>query len=253
LSVFQPEILLYPVLGLPEAVPGLDLGAEILKSLQACELALRDSDIVVVAHKVISKAEGKLVRLADVTPSERAARWAAEHQKDPRVVELALREARAVVRMDAGVLITETAHGLVCANSGVDTSNAPAGFAVVLPDDPDASAERLRSALIAATGAAPAVIISDTFGRPWREGLVNVAIGLAGLNPLTDYRGMTDCFGKTLRASVLASADEIASAAELIMGKARRIPAVVVRGFRWTPSKATARELQRDVSHDLFR
>ena len=248
----QLELSLHAIQGIPEIEPGADLGAEIRRALQASAFVLRDFDVVVVAHKLVSKAEGRMVRLADVVPGAQATEWASEYAKDPRVIEVALREARRVVRMEQGVLITETAHGLICANSGVDTSNVRPGHAVMLPEDPDRSAERLRGAL-AASGAQIAVVVCDTFGRPWREGLVNVAIGVAGLPPLTDYRGTTDSFGRTLHASVIATADEIASAAELVMGKTRRVPVVVVRGLKWTAASASAKELQRDPAHDLFR
>jgi len=248
-----PEISLHPIDGVPEIQPGADLGRVILSALEACGFELRDADVVVVAHKVVSKAEGRMVRLADVTPGPQATEWASKYGKDARVIEIALREAKRVVRMEDGVLITETRQGLICANSGVDTSNVSPGFAVMLPEDPDESAERLRATLAASTGAQIAVIVCDTFGRPWREGLVNVAIGVAGLGPITDYRGSSDCFGKTLRATVIATADEIASAAELVMGKTRRVPLVVVRGLQWPPAQGSAKELQRDATRDLFR
>ncbi|RPI24892.1 MAG: coenzyme F420-0:L-glutamate ligase, partial [Acidobacteria bacterium] len=215
---------------------------------------LQDFDILVVAHKVVSKAEGRIVPLSQVRPSEQATDWAAGCGKDPRLIDLALREAVRVVRMENGILITETRHGFVCANSGVDTSNVPAGYAVLLPEDPDRSAEELRKTLSNALQVQLAVVVSDTFGRPWREGLVNVAIGVAGFGPVTDYRGEPDSFGKTMRASVIASADELAGAAEIVMGKTRRVPAAIVRGFSWGANRqGSGRQLLRPASADLFR
>lgn len=249
----QPELSLYPILGIPEIPAGTDLCAILVGALRQVGLDLQDFDVVAVAHKVVSKAEGRIVRLDEVQPSRQAMDWAECYQKDSRVVELALQEARRIVRMENGVLITETKHGFVCANSGVDTSNVPNGFAVLLPSDPDASAGALWRALQEAFEKRVAVIVSDTFGRPWREGLVNVAIGVAGFDPLVDYRGSTDTFGKILRASVIASADELAGAAEMVMGKTRRVPAVLIRGFRWTESEGNARQLLRGTNTDLFR
>ncbi|RPJ85825.1 MAG: coenzyme F420-0:L-glutamate ligase [Acidobacteria bacterium] len=248
-----PEIALYPIPGLPEISPGLRLPLILSQALRDSGLALRDFDVLVIAHKIVSKAEGRIVPLSQVQPSSLAMDWADQSQKDPRVIELALQEARRVVRMENGVLITETRHGFICANSGVDTSNVPAGYAVLLPEDPDASAEELRRNLAEMFEARIAVIVSDTFGRPWREGLVNVAIGLAGFNPVIDYRGTPDTFGKVLRASIVASADELAGAAEIVMGKTRRVPAVLVRGFSWTGAEGTGKQLLRAPSGDLFR
>jgi coenzyme F420-0:L-glutamate ligase / coenzyme F420-1:gamma-L-glutamate ligase len=247
------EIKIFPVIGIPEVQPGDDLARLIQAALDASSARPRDSDVLVIAHKVVSKAEGKLVALKDINPSEQAREWAARHGRDARVVEMALSEAASVLRMTNGVLITETRHGFICANSGVDTSNAPPGYVILLPDDPDLSARKLRERLASAFGVNLAVIISDTFGRPWREGLVNVAIGVAGFEPLVDYRGTCDAFGRTLRASVIAAADELASAAELVMKKARRVPGAVIRGFRWQPSSGTARDLLRPEADDLFR
>jgi coenzyme F420-0:L-glutamate ligase/coenzyme F420-1:gamma-L-glutamate ligase len=249
----QPEIALYPILGLPEIVPGSNLSSALADALGSSGLRLQDFDILVVAHKIVSKAEGRILPLGQVRPSKRANDWAGEYQKDPRVIELALQEARRIVRMENGVLITETSHGFICANSGVDTSNVPPGCAVLLPEDPDASAEELTRNLGRMFDARVAVIVSDTFGRPWREGLVNVAIGLAGFDPIIDYRGTRDTFGKMMRASIVASADELAGAAEIVMGKTRRVPAVLIRGFRWTASEGTAKQLLRSPSADLFR
>jgi coenzyme F420-0:L-glutamate ligase/coenzyme F420-1:gamma-L-glutamate ligase len=169
------------------------------------------------------------------------------------MVEAVLRETKRVVRMDRGLLISETHHGFVCANAGVDASNAPMGTVVLLPEDPDRSARELRSDLEEALKVNLAVIISDTFGRPWRQGLTNVALGVAGLSPLTDYRGRVDFYGRTLRATVLAVADELAAAAELVMGKTLGIPVVVIEGFQYQPGAGSGRELIRSHEDDLFR
>lgn len=249
----QPEIALYPILNLPEIVPGSDLSAVLAESLELGDLRVRDFDMVVIAHKIISKAEGRIVPLSQIQPSKLAIGWAAQYEKDPRVIELVLQEARRIVRMENGVIITETKHGFICANSGVDTSNVPPGCAVLLPEDPDASAEKLAKGLGTVSGSRLGIVVSDTFGRPWREGLVNVAIGVAGFNPVIDYRGSRDTFGKMMRASIVASADELAGAAEIVMGKTRRVPAVLIRGFTWTASEGSGKQLLRAASADLFR
>jgi coenzyme F420-0:L-glutamate ligase/coenzyme F420-1:gamma-L-glutamate ligase len=247
------ELRIVGVPGIPEIVPGDDLPALLVHAIRRADIAVGAGDVVVVTQKVVSKAEGRLVRLADIEPSPSTARWAEEAGRDARLVELALREAVRVVRMERGVLVTETAHGLVCANSGVDASNVPAGFATVLPADPDASAQRLCTALSAAFGVAVAVLVSDTFGRPWREGQTDVAIGVAGLRPLLDYRGTVDPFGHHLQSTVIAVADELAGAAELVMGKTAGVPAAIIKGTRMETGDGSARELQRPREHDLFR
>jgi len=215
-------IELEPLRGLPEIRPGDDLAA----LLSACGTELRPADVLVVAHKVVSKAEGRTVRLADVTPGERARALAAEHGKDARAVEVILGEATELVRADAGRLICRTRHGFVCANAGVDASNAgAAGTVVLLPEDPDESARRLRHEL------GCAVVISDSFGRAWRIGQAEVAIGCAGLGPLDDWRGRPDTAGRLLHATVIAIADEAASAADLVRDKDSGEPAVRLRGL----------------------
>lgn len=238
--------------GLPEIERGADISSLISAALERSGLTLTLTDLLVVTQKIVSKAEGCEVALDTLEPSPTARAWSATYGRDPHLLELVLREAVRIVKMDQGVLITETRHGLVCANSGVDVSNARPGVALTLPRDPDASAARLRAALEAVTGVAPGIIIADTFGRPWREGLVNVAIGLAGVRPLDDYRGQRDVFGRTLQASVLASADEIAAAAELVMRKTRNIPVALVRGLDQAGS-GTSAALRRDPASDLFR
>jgi coenzyme F420-0:L-glutamate ligase/coenzyme F420-1:gamma-L-glutamate ligase len=214
--------------------------------------SLRDGDILVVAHKIVSKAEGRIVSLNKVKPSRRAVSIARKHGKDPRIVELILRESRRIVKMKRGIIITETNHGLVCANAGVDRSNVNGNNALLLPINPDRSAEAIRSRIRRQTGKNIAVIISDTFGRPFREGQVNVAIGIAGLKPMMDYRGTRDMFGRKLQVTVIATADEIASAAELVMGKRDHMPIAIVRGLAYGKN-GSADELIRKPKDDLFR
>ena len=236
--------------GLPEIRPGDDLAALIRSAAGGIEPAT----ILVVAQKVVSKAEGAIVDLRTIVPSELAAAWGAQHGKDPRLIELVLRQSRRIVKMDRGVLVTETHHGLICANSGVDESNVAGGQAVtLLPVDPDRSAAALRATLRERAGVDTAVIISDTFGRPWREGQVNVAIGVAGLAPLADYAEQQDGYGYTMHASLIAVADELASAAELVMGKIDAVPVAIVRGYAYQPANGSARELLRAPEKDLFR
>jgi coenzyme F420-0:L-glutamate ligase/coenzyme F420-1:gamma-L-glutamate ligase len=235
--------------GLPEIEPGADLGGLIAGAVE-----LRDGDVVVVTSKVVSKAEGRVVELDDVEPSPFALDWSARWDKDPRVVEVVLRESVRVVRQIGPVLITETRHGFVCANSGVDQSSSGAhGRVVVLPDDPDRSARGLR-ARFAELGADVAVIVSDTFGRAWREGQTDIAIGVAGLRPMVSYIGQQDPHGHEFRVQELCVVDELAGAAELVKGNTSRVPVAVVRGFAWEPDDtASIRPVIRDTSRDLFR
>jgi coenzyme F420-0:L-glutamate ligase / coenzyme F420-1:gamma-L-glutamate ligase len=243
------EIL--PVEGIPEVQPGDDLSE--LISRTAGE-DLRAGDILIVTHKIVSKAEGRLVDLRAIEPSALAKGFAARYERDPRQIEVVLRESRRIVRMDRGLIIAETRHGFVCANAGVDISNVPGDDRVcLLPVDPDASAARLRKALVARTGFSLAVIVSDSFGRPWREGITNVAIGISGMDPLADYRGQRDPHGRPLEASVLAVADELAAAAELVMGKTAGIPVAIVRGYPYERGSGTGRDLLMPTERDLFR
>jgi coenzyme F420-0:L-glutamate ligase / coenzyme F420-1:gamma-L-glutamate ligase len=236
-----------PVEGLPEIVEGDDLAA-----LVAGAVELRDGDVVCIAHKVVSKAEGRVVRLDEVEPSDEARRLAGA-EGDPRRLEIVLRESVRVLRSRPPLVIAETRHGFVCASAGVDASNAPAADTVVLlPEDPDASAARLRAALEELADCSLGVIITDTFGRSWRRGISNVAIGAAGTEVLRDLRGVYDPAGYELHSTVIAIADEIAAAAELVMGKTARIPAAVVRGLQVAGS-ATASELVMPSDQDLFR
>ncbi len=247
-----PRVEIVGVPGLPEIDRGHDLAGAIVAAMQGAGLTLAPGDTLVVTQKIVSKAEGCEVDLATIEPTPLARAWAGAWQKDPRVVELVLRESVRVLRMDRGVLITETRHGFVCANAGVDQSNSRPGYALTLPADPDRSARSLRARLAEALGVGPGVVVSDTFGRPWREGQVNVAIGCAGVRAFDDYRGVTDEFGRTLQASLLAVADEVASAAELVMGKTRGVPVALVRGVDLA-GDARGRDLLRPPAHDLFR
>ncbi|HXF51689.1 MAG TPA: coenzyme F420-0:L-glutamate ligase [Dehalococcoidia bacterium] len=247
------ELRVFAVGGLPEVREGDDLGALIVDAMRAQGTPPATGDVVVVTQKVVSKAEGRVVDLATVEPSAFARQIADAWEKDARQVEVVLRESRRIVRMDRGVLICETRHGLVCANAGVDASNAAAGRVVLLPEDPDASARRIRDRVRDLTGCDVAVIVSDTFGRPWRNGLVNVAIGIAGMAALEDYSGQTDPAGYELRVTQMCWPDELAAAAELVMGKLDRVPVAVVRGLAWRPAEGSARELVREPEKDLFR
>lgn len=248
-----PRYEVFGIEGIGEVRPGDDVAALVLQAAERQGTPLATGDVLVVSQKVISKAEGRLVRLEDVTPSGIAVSLAAGLGRDPRLVEVILRESRRVVRMDRGVLVTETHHGWVCANAGVDQSNVDADTVALLPADPDASARALRDAARARAGAELAVIVADTFGRPWREGLTNVAIGVAGLAPLRSYLGERDPAGRPLQATILAVADELASAAEPVMGKLDRIPAAVIRGLPLTPGEEGSKALLRDPARDLFR
>jgi len=240
--------------GIGEVEPGDDLAGMIAGALDASGLTLADADCVVVTQKVVSKAEGRLVELSSVEPSPMAIAWAERWNKDPRQVELVLRESAEVVRMaPGGLIVSRTRHGFVCANAGVDVSNVGGGeVASLLPVDPDASARAIRDGLRARTGAAPAVIVSDSFGRPWRNGIVNVAVGSAGIEAVRDLRGEPDAAGRVMQATVIAVADELASAADLAGGKVEQRPVVLVRGYAWRPSEAGATVLVMDRERDLF-
>lgn len=248
------EIRVIAVRGIGEVRPGEDIATTILDALAGQDLPLADGDVLVVTQKIVSKAENRIVDPTDVEPSHMAEMAALQGKKDARYYEVVLRESRRIVRMDRGVLITETHHGLICANSGVDESNVAGGQSVtLLPVDPDRSAAALREAIRERAGVDTAVIISDTFGRPWREGQVNVAIGVAGLAPLADYAEQQDGYGYTMHASLIAVADELASAAELVMGKIDAVPVAIVRGYAYQPANGSARELLRAPEKDLFR
>jgi coenzyme F420-0:L-glutamate ligase/coenzyme F420-1:gamma-L-glutamate ligase len=250
-----PEVRLIGLEGIPEIKPGDDLAMVIGDAIERSGLALAPGDVLVVTHKIVSKAEGRLVRLAEIEPSALARRLGEQYGKDPRQIEVVLREAKRIVRMDRGIIIAETVHGFVCANAGVDASNVGRDMVSLLPVDPDASAAALRQALGARFGAAPGVVISDSFGRPWRVGIVNVALGVAGIAPLADYRGRHDPAGYELHVSVLAVADELAAAAELVMHKLDSRPVVLIRGYLPPTDDApgTGKDLILDPARDLFR
>ena len=240
--------------GLPEITAGDDLAAQIHEAARSSGQPLVDRDIVVVTSKIVSKAEGCAVELDDIEPSPFALSWASRWDKDPRVVEVVLRQSKRIIRQIGPVLITETHHGFCCANSGVDQSSSGAhGRVLVLPDDSDASARRFR-ARFAELGVDVAVIISDTFGRPWREGQTDIAIGVAGMHPLHSYIGEVDPHGHEFRVQEICTVDELTAAAELVKGNTSRVPVAVIRGFEWTTDDtATMAPVLRDSELDLFR
>ncbi len=249
----MPKVEVFPVLAIPEVRKGFDLADLILEATGREGFRFENGDVVVVRQKIVSKAEGRLVALRGVRPRRRAVALAQEQDKDPRLVELILRESVRIVRVGHGVIITETRQGFVCANSGVDQSNVGRGYAALLPVDPDLSARRIRRSIEGQTGKKLAVVITDTFGRPWRRGQTDVAIGCSGIDPLVSYRGKTDNFGYQLRVTEPAIVDEIAGAAELAGGKLAGIPAVVVRGVEYTRGDRGVRSLIMHRERDLFR
>jgi coenzyme F420-0:L-glutamate ligase / coenzyme F420-1:gamma-L-glutamate ligase len=231
------------------SIPEVRAGDDLVALIRHTGVEINATDVLAVAQKIVSKAEGAIVDLRAIQPSQLAQSWAAEWKKDERLIELILSQSRRIVKMDRGVIIAETQHGLVCANAGVDQSNVPGDdFATILPADPDASARKLHSALNCG-----AVIIIDTFGRPWREGLVDVAIGVAGLDALDDHRGRTDRDGRKLASTIIAVADQLAAAAGLVMKKDAGCPVALIRGFEWQPTEGSARSLLRKPEQDLFR
>jgi coenzyme F420-0:L-glutamate ligase/coenzyme F420-1:gamma-L-glutamate ligase len=247
-------IQVFGVNKMPLVMPGDDVGEQLVQAASAQSIQILDRDIVVVAQKIVSKCEGRIVDLHTIQPSMLAATIAKRTGKDPRHVEVILREAASVLRMHGAHLIVETRHGFVCANAGVDRSNTGKdGSAVLLPLDPDRSAQKLRERVRELTGADVGVIISDTFGRAWRNGQVNVAIGVAGLAPIVDYRGTSDMFGNPLNVTQIAIADELASAAELVMRKSDGIPVAIIRGVEYQKASASIRSLIRPKEEDLFR
>jgi coenzyme F420-0:L-glutamate ligase / coenzyme F420-1:gamma-L-glutamate ligase len=249
-SSASTAIQILPILGLPEVLPGEDLPGLLVEAMRKSELTFVDGDVLVIAQKVVSKAEGRLVNLATVSPSSAAVDLASKLKKDPHFIELVLQESRRIVRSEP-VLIVETHHGFVCANAGVDQSNVPGSdFVSLLPHDPDRSARHIAGTLRRRIHKRVAVIISDTFGRPWRLGLTNVAVGAAGLPVLIDLRGTRDRNGKALRATILAVADELAAAAGLVSGKSAGIPAVIIRGYRDTRPLALRRARARHAAAD---
>ena len=250
----MPGLQVFGIPGLPEVENGADLGALILEAAAAAGTPLENGDVVVVTSKIVSKAEGQTVELADVEVSPFARQYAERMEKDPAIVELVLRQSKRVVRQVGPILITETHHGFICANAGVDQSSSGAhGRAVLLPADPDASCRGIR-ATFAARGIDAAVIMSDTFGRPWREAQTDIAIGIAGMDPVFSYIGQVDPHGHEFRVQALCVADELAGAAELVKGNLSRVPVAVIRGYAWERNDdASMRSIIRDSERDLFR
>jgi len=250
LAAHDLRIIPIPITG--DVRPGTSISELLLDALKRDKF--RTGDILVIKHKIVSKAEGQLVELNTIKPSAASQRWAERYHLDARVIELAIRQSRRIVRRKRGVLITETRHGLICANSAVDVSNVDGGrHALLLPEDPDRSAAKIHRQLKKTLRLSIPVIITDTFGRPWREGLTEVAIGVAGMQALHDYRGQPDSHGYTLQASIEADADQLACAAGLVCGKLTRTPACIIRGFTYRPGRGSARDLIRPAANDLFR
>ncbi len=250
-----PEIRVIGVEGMPEVVAGDDLAAQIMDAAQAQGTTIQAGDVLVVTQKIVSKAEGRVVPIDSVEASPLALAISEGHRRDPRHTELILRESKRIVRMDRGVIISETHHGFNCANAGIDASNIPGEDTVaLLPVDPDASARRIVEAVRQRRGASVAVIISDTFGRPWRNGATNVAIGVAGLNPMLSYVGQEDAFGNLMHTTVIAVADELAATAELVTGKVLGVPVAIIKGYPYEPMEnASNQALIREPDKDLFR
>lgn len=250
-----PQLSVIGIEGMPEAKPGDDLAAQILDAARYQGTPVEAGDILVVTQKIVSKAEGRVVSIDGIEPSPLAISITEGHRRDPRHTELILRESRRIVRMDRGVIISETYHGFNCANAGIDASNIPGdGTVALLPEDPDASARRIRSDIRARDGVDVAVIISDTFGRPWRSAAVNVAIGVAGINPLLSYVGQEDPYGNMMHTTVINVADELAATAELVTGKILGVPVSIVRGYEYEIMEdASNLALIRDPDKDLFR
>lgn len=252
----KQEIRVLPVRVLRDVRPGDKLYSLILRSLVHNKIILEDGDIVVIAQKIVSKAEGQTVRLSSLIPSSVAIQLAKQYKKDPRTTELVLRQSKNIVKISNGVIISETKHGFICANAGVDQSNIMNSeeTALLLPDDPDASAKKIMLMLKEKTNREIAVIITDSFGRPFRNGQTNVAIGIAGINPIMSYVGKKDMYGKKLKVTEIAVVDELASTAELVMGKSKGIPIAVIRGFDFIRSEnALINGLIREREKDLFR
>ncbi len=250
----MPGLSIFGVTGLPEITKGMDLADLIVNAANDDGTALESGDVVVITSKIVSKAEGRTVDLVDITPSQFATEYAEKWEKDPRVVEIVLRESTRIVRQVGPVMITETKHGFVCANSGVDQSSSGAhDRAVMLPEDPDGSARGFRKRF-KELGIDVAVLVSDTFGRPWREGQTDIAIGSAGMDPMVSYIGQIDPHGHEFKVQVVCAADELAGAAELMKGNVSRIPVAVIRGWSWEPNEtASMQDVIREAEKDVFR
>jgi coenzyme F420-0:L-glutamate ligase / coenzyme F420-1:gamma-L-glutamate ligase len=256
LTAMRPpsELHVIPIPLASDIQPGHSLVDRLLQALRKQKRSFAPGDILIVKHKIVSKSEGRIVDLATITPSSESIAWAKKYKLNPRIIELALREGKSVIRRKNGVLITETRHGFICANSGVDVSNVDGGrHALLLPASPDRSARALHGEIKKRTALAVPVLITDSFGRPWREGLVDFCIGIAGMKPLHDDRGRRDPHGYMLHASLEAIADELACAAALVCGKLNRIPACLIRGFSYEPARGRLHDLLRPAKHDLFR
>ena len=250
-----PQLSVIGIEGMPEVRPGDNLAGQMIEAAQAQGTPVAAGDVLVVTQKIVSKAEGRVISIDGIEPSPLAVSITEGHRRDPRHTELILRESRRIVRMDRGVIISETYHGFNCANAGIDASNIPGdGTVALLPVDPDASARGIRQAIRERTGADLAVIISDTFGRPWRSAAVNVAIGVAGINPLLSYVGQEDAHGNLMHTTVINLADELAATAELVTGKVLGVPVAIIRGYTYEPMEdASNQALIRDPDKDLFR
>ena len=247
-------IALIPIPDIPQIQPGDDLVSILLDAIDRSKVGLKDGDILVMCQKIVSKAEGAVVDLKTVEPSDFAHQIADQWEKDPRIVEVVLRESNRIVMMKNGVVITETKRGWVCANSGVDASNTLADdIVIVLPDDPDRSAKNIRIAIQERRNISVGIVITDTFGRPWRDGLVEFALGVSGFEGLLDLRGGEDLQGRELSHTVISVADELACAAGLLMEKSAAVPAVIVRGYKYVPAEGNGQVLIRPAEADLFR
>lgn len=244
-----------PILINDDISKGDDVAGLIIKAIKERNQSLLENDVVVITHKIISKAEGKTIDLSTIIPSEESNKISLNTGKDPRLVELIVSQSNEIVKIERDIIIAETKHGFVCANAGIDASNVgkSSNHVVLLPDDPDESARRIRNDIKSRTNVNVSVIVSDTFGRPFRKGQVNVAIGSAGINPILSYVGNTDMYGKILKVTEIAIADELASAAELVMGKSSRIPVVIVRGCNYISGDYSISQITRSKEEDLFR
>jgi len=250
----RPALELFSIPDIPEIKKGDDLAGIILKSAKRGHITIEDGDILVVTQKIVSKAEGRVFSKDSIDTTPFAEKLAKYTGHDPEYMELVLRSSKRIVRMADGLVISQTHHGFVMANSGVDSSNSGGKDRIVtLPEKPDKSAQQIKKSIEASTGKKIAVIISDTFGRPWRNGQVNMAVGIAGLNPIVDYRGQKDNDGRMMKATQIAAADELCSAAELVSGKTKRLPVVIIRNYPFEPASGTVEDIIMDEAHDLFK
>jgi len=249
------KIEIIPLLIRDDIKKGDDIADLIIKSIKDKNESLQENDVVIITHKIISKAEGRTTDLRNIVPSEESKKISSNTGKDPRLVELIISQSNEIVKIERDIIITETKHGFVCANAGIDTSNVGklSDHVLLLPDDPDESARNIRNDINAKTGVNVGIIISDTFGRPFRKGQVNIAIGVAGIDPIKSYIGKRDMFGKILRVTEIAIADEITSAAELVMGKSSRVPVSIVRGYDFNFNDSSISKVTRSKKDDLFR